>query len=418
MRVDVATARLTRYVSGFSALYADDAWMETSRGRAVAVLMEMDYTSLPVDFAASPTTTIGELPAIEGAVGDLRFVAWQFCPPSGCDHAFDAAVVGRGLTPAELLAIARSARFEREDSSIGWVPDDLDERARGPYAATGLWSMSDGFGPTSTRLVLARRDRRPHEARIEVVTVSDPRQIHLARFLLDAPAIAVRGATGWSGSLISLGASPGGPADTTWAWVEDGVLTLVQARGVDDQVVEALIDDLQPAMPATWEAMAERAAEIPYEPESNERIVASGLFERGSWAIALSRFQADGRTFYDVSDSVRFADGYTTGGASSITLAVPAIAFSSSDHGTLFFGALPNEYTSITITLADGNTLTITPQLREGWPARPWGAFTTGSPRATAATISRGEDLAFRLAEKSPQPDGRGSDGLLLESAA
>lgn len=230
----------------------------------------------------APTTTIGELPAIEGVAGELRFVAWKFCPPSGCDHAFEAAIVGRELTPAELLAIARSARFEREDSSIGWMPDDLDQRARGPYAATGLWSMGDGYGPTSTRLVLERRDRRPYEARIQVVTVSDARQIHLARFLLDAPAIAVRGTTGSSGSMISLGASPGGPADTTWTWVEGGVLTLVQARGVDAATVEALIDDLQPATPTTWGTMAERAAEIPHEPESNERIVASAFVERGS----------------------------------------------------------------------------------------------------------------------------------------
>jgi hypothetical protein len=49
MRVDVATAQPTAYVAGtgFSALYADDAWVTTGRGRAAAVLMETDYTSLP-----------------------------------------------------------------------------------------------------------------------------------------------------------------------------------------------------------------------------------------------------------------------------------------------------------------------------------------------------------------------------------
>lgn len=416
MRVDVASARPTAYRPGFSALYADDAWMANGGGRAVAVLMEMDYTSLPVDFQAAPTTTIGDLPAIEGVAGDLRFVAWQFCPPSGCDHAFDAAIVGHGLTPAELLAIARGVELERDDSSIGWLPDDLVERARGPYAASGLGSMADGYGPISTRLVLERRDRRPHEARIEIVTTSDPRQIHLARFLLDEPPIAIRGVKGSHGSLTSLGAWPGdGVADAVWAWVEGGVLTLVQARGVDDQIVEALIEDLRPADAAMWDTMADRAAEIPHEPESNDRIAASESFERGSWTIVLSRFQADGRTFCDLSDSVRFADGFTRGGSSSITLAVPAIAFSSSDHGTLFFGALPNEYTNITITLEGRKTLTITPPLRDGWPARPWGAFTTGRPRATAAAIWRGDDLAYRLASKTPQPDGHGGSGLNLE---
>jgi hypothetical protein len=99
-------------------------------------------------------------------------------------------------------------------------------------------------------------------------------------------------------------------------------------------------------------------------------------------------------------------------------VAVPAISVSRSDHGTLFFGALPNEYTSIIITLEGGNTLTVTPQLREGWPARPRGTFTAGSPRATAAAIRRGSEVAYELAPESPQPDGRGSDGLLVVNAA
>lgn len=416
MRVDLATTTATQYRTGYSSLHTDEQWMNEGRGRAVAILMEMDYTSLMFDIDASANTAVNGRPARVGEHDGRRYVLWHFCPASGCDHDFEAAVVGTGLRSDELLRIARDIEFEREQVRLGWLPDDLVERAAGWYAASGLQSTADGYGPIQTRVAFEQRDRALFESRIELITVPDPRQIHLVRFLVGGTDVTVRGARGVTGSMPSVDGSTGGMESyPLWAWVENGVLTIVQARGIDRAVVERLIDDLRPADAARWEELADAAAEIPRPPETRDALVTSGSFEHGSWTVTFGRFDSGGNTYYDLSDSVRNAEGHFGGGSGSTPIDKPWISFSNSEAGTLFYGVLPNDYSRVEITFSDGGVTTLAPSRQRGWPARPWGTFRVGRPLVVEATIWRGDAISHRLAYESTQIPRNASTQLTLE---
>lgn len=381
-----------------------ELWEAPSEGRRAAerafavVLAPGEEPSLPGSFTpdAVATDPIRGRDAVTGRTGDLRWLSWQL-PYLGAEIP-KAAVVGRGLSDGDLRRIAESVDADAADVSlhVGWAPEDLEPVATAAVSAAALAWERPYRG--------AELEWRSDEGFVRVVAVArDEALAALLRFAINDPdRTEIRGETGVHGESFL----PGFDDDPTqlWAWTEDDLEILVQAHGVDTEVVTQMIESMRPLQEGEWEKLATEAsrpapADVSDQPPPG--LVLQGSFDGGAWTVTYSR--RDGS--YDHGFSIRHVDGSFGhgGGGGSVTDDRPSLGICGDDHGWLFFGSVPAEATSLVVEFTDGARLE--PKLHQpdgSWAIRAWAAWVDSYPGVARVTAHRSDGT---VAYEEPVPD-------------
>ena len=260
MHVEIASERYRDHVSsdGSMRLYVD-ARSERGEagGRAVAVMSESDDTHLPFDHrAAHPSTSVAGHPGWAGAHDGYRFVTWTTCPPEGCDHEWDVAVVAVGLTDDELLALAPHTTVTRDEVALHDLPEGMAAHAGGPLS---LWGLGEGTGACACAAAVLRYEDGDRALQISMVDVRSPLGF-LLRFTIAKPnGTRVRDQPAIRGRPITFDDTVAARTEA-WTWKERGVRVVVLAANVARDEAERTIRSLRAASADDWSRLRREAA--------------------------------------------------------------------------------------------------------------------------------------------------------------
>lgn len=254
MHVAIARENYRDSVSsdGSMRLYADSRWERGEHGgRAVAILSESDYTSLPFAHPAEYTTRVAGHSAFTGTHDGYGFVVWKMCPSPGCDHEWDVAVVGTGLADSELRALAERATVTRQSVALRGLPTGMEARAGGPLS---LFDLREGEGAWRGRATVLRYENRDRSLQFTIVDSRSPLGF-LLRFVIAKPNGArLRDQPALRGRPIAFDDTVT-ERGKVWTWKERGARIMVLAVGVPDDQVERSIRSLREATPQDWDRL-------------------------------------------------------------------------------------------------------------------------------------------------------------------
>jgi hypothetical protein len=294
------------------------------------------------------TVFVNAHPARLGRVGDDVWVVWSVWFDADQERD-EYAVVGRGLTAAEVVRAARhlvTPEGHRPAIGRGGLPDGFEPLAAGAATAIGESAFA-GVGTT-----LRWSDRRAGRVlELTALGVDDAGAL-LAYAQVSGERAAIRGGVGLAGVPIDARHAD----DRARAWREGGTAYMLSGRGVSDAEIDGLVAGLRPADAAALDALRRTVPDYPPERliRPDLHLVASGRLDGGVWAVA--RDDAAKRT----EDTTILLDtGEWAGGSGSPQPFVdPMVTWLSGvSTGTVVIGAVRPPVASVRITALDSTRI-------------------------------------------------------------
>ncbi len=304
-------------------------------------------------------------------------------------------IAGRGVDGDDLVAIARATEFGEERPSVdpAALPDGLVPLATAPapdgVLTSGLARIDilSSAGPESGWLVVQ-------------MAQADPLLASLWGFWVDDDGSEVRGQPGWAGG---MGAAID-EADIARVWIDDDVLVTVLGWGVDESVVDAVVDGLRPGTPDDLAALSDQVGNRPLTTADLpcDGTVLSGPVDGGRWAVGLRANPTNPaaaeycQAFFDLEDPLPGGGG-TFPLAPTGELSVVRASASSGTTGGLFVSGAAPPGTAVVEVAAPGGPPVIATLAADGpRPGELWFAtFALGMSEATViARAADGTEIA------------------------
>jgi hypothetical protein len=301
-----------------------------------------------------PVPDLGVPDSFDAYIADDGPWTWVvFNDDPGCIEDCLDYVVGRGVPDEDLIALARGTDYEDAGPVVdpGALPGGMV-----PLVAA---SPSDGvITSRGTRIGLGSQDAA---GRIAIQQVDAPADLaSLWGFWIDdAEGTPIRGGQGWAGQVGAVYEE----ADVGRVWVEDGRVVAVLGWGVDEVVLDDVVDGLRPGTPDDLAALGDEVVTRVPTPEEMGcgSAVLSAPIEGGRWAVGLGAGGGgDPDALETCTDVITPAGGSggtfgtsTLAPVGSLTVGVMHVGGGPID-GTFVYGAAPPGTATVELTGAGG----------------------------------------------------------------